>query len=269
LTGPEDSQLEIRNDRNGLRLYVNGCLVEECASGKANSVRDLRNMPEGSYTIATQFRTEGLDLHVVRKYRFTAHGQMHELQLVHSDWSWKGSFEDSLRTFQVIHDGEIVEQKLHNLWEANFSTQLRLSVKNGHILEAEVRLYFDYRNWLWNYDCQVNHLRIPECWTRGSGERSVHIPEVAAGTFEAQAEVPSMQLAPFSSIAGLQTDPVESNMHRSPLTNESLPQGVSYDPGNGTFQAIMNVHGKFVLLGEFASSDEAYQRYLEAKERTR
>merc|ERR1719261_1233244 len=47
---------------------------------------------------------------------------------------------------------------------------------------------------------------------------------------------------------------------------ESLPQGVSFDRESGAFQANIREckTGRFVFLGEFATPERAYQKYLEA-----
>jgi len=53
---------------------------------------------------------------------------------------------------------------------------------------------------------------------------------------------------------------------RAPVSSgTTLPQGVSYDAGSGKYLANIRVKGKFKLLGEFSTPDEAHARYLEEK----
>ena len=46
---------------------------------------------------------------------------------------------------------------------------------------------------------------------------------------------------------------------------KSVPQGVKFDPRDGRFQARMQVNGKCIHLGMFASADEASTAYRNAK----
>lgn len=57
-----------------------------------------------------------------------------------------------------------------------------------------------------------------------------------------------------------QTDPA-----RLPVSQDALPQGVSFDSSSGKYTASIRVHGKFRCLGEFATLEEAHDKYLEAK----
>jgi len=49
-------------------------------------------------------------------------------------------------------------------------------------------------------------------------------------------------------------------------TSGSLPQGVSYDSEAKVYKANVKVGGRFRFLGDFASSSEAHERYLKAKQ---
>lgn len=46
----------------------------------------------------------------------------------------------------------------------------------------------------------------------------------------------------------------------------ALPQGVSLDSSTGKYKANVRVQGRFRCLGEFATPEEAHQRYLAAKQ---
>eukprot|EP00933_Yihiella_yeosuensis_P033993 TRINITY_DN27562_c2_g1_i1.p1 TRINITY_DN27562_c2_g1~~TRINITY_DN27562_c2_g1_i1.p1 ORF type:complete len:406 (+),score=78.95 TRINITY_DN27562_c2_g1_i1:65-1282(+) len=55
--------------------------------------------------------------------------------------------------------------------------------------------------------------------------------------------------------------------HRSPVSGDAaLPQGVSYDSEKGKYTANIRVGGRFRCLGEYDTSTEAHQRYLQAKQ---
>jgi len=58
---------------------------------------------------------------------------------------------------------------------------------------------------------------------------------------------------------------VQTDAARSPVSHDALPQGVSFDSSSGKYAASIRMHGKFRCLGEFATLEEAHNKYLEAK----
>merc|ERR1712194_290552 len=99
-TGPDECLMELKCNRKTWSLLVNGLMVEEYGAirkgGGDQSLRQLRSMPEGSYMIAPTFDAGVLDLHIIRKWRCVACGEVHEIQLAHAQ-SW-----------QVVVDGALI-----------------------------------------------------------------------------------------------------------------------------------------------------------------
>jgi len=71
--------------------------------------------------------------------------------------------------------------------------------------------------------------------------------------------------APSTVPAAAPATEVQADAARSPVSPDALPQGVSFDSSSGKYAASIRVHGKFRCLGEFATLEEAHNKYLEAK----
>jgi len=260
-TGPCGSLLELRfikrpNDSiadgwfqdpkmNGnWELLVNGFIVEQYTAGKRgtqdDSLRDLRSRPDGSYTIATSFSADGMPLNIVRKFRFTARGELHEVEVAHADWVW-----------QIIQNGRLLDRRQHSVWENTGSCHFQIDVTGGEQLEAEVLMSWDMTKMIWFYSLLVNRLSITPYWTKFRGEMpEVSIPEVA----------------------GACSEPVIEHVEPAPVVPEIpavLPQGVSYDSASCSYQANIRQNNKFLFLGEFRTVEEAHARYLEEAEKKR
>lgn len=137
VAGPGGSQMILQCRGNVWHLFVDGAMVEEAGN---SCLRDLRNTPDGSYTIAPSFSSAGLNLHIVRKFRFNTMGSINEVQIAHSDWAWRGSFEDNKRTFQVLLNGDVVDQRVHNVWDSNYSTQIQAQASSGQKVHLDVSI---------------------------------------------------------------------------------------------------------------------------------
>mmetsp|Transcript_128428 Transcript_128428/g.256526 ORF Transcript_128428/g.256526 Transcript_128428/m.256526 type:complete len:399 (-) Transcript_128428:86-1282(-) len=58
---------------------------------------------------------------------------------------------------------------------------------------------------------------------------------------------------------------LQTDVTRSPVSPDELPQGVSFDSSSGKYAASIRIQGKFRCLGQFATLEEAHRTYLEAK----
>lgn len=255
-TGPGNSLLELRKGQAGQwSLLVNDLLVEDYCEGKRSSkdesLRELRGKPDGSYMISTGFDAANLrDLNVIRKFRFAASGDTHELEVAHWDCIW-----------QVVFDGKIVDRVVHRLKDNNGEASFKLEVAGGKRLDAGLHMTWLSVKGIWRYTLVVNSVEIPHCWSKVQGDIDPPPPvlDVAplASAGEAQGDLPE----PIGPRPTLQEEELES----PPLSREALPQGVSFDALSGAYQAnVRSKTGKFVFLGEFRTVDEAHECYLKA-----
>jgi hypothetical protein len=248
-TGPSGSLLELRFHNHNWDLFVNGLQVEEYSAGKRRSqddtLRDLRSRPDGSYTIATAFTSEHLvgTMNKVRKFRFLAMGQVHEIEIAHMDWVW-----------QILHNGRIIDRRTHAVSEDSCQCEFKIEAGSMPTLNAQVCMSWDNLKTLWYYTLLVDNLNVPPCWSKIKGDLDSPLLEVVS-----LAPAYSTDLQPTrDSVAPLPMD--------SPVVPPAdLPQGVSFDSANGSYQANIRVNNKFLFLGEFATVDEAEQRYLQEK----
>lgn len=257
-SGPEDSLLELRNKgRNEWVLLVNGLIVEDYHANRRahgdESLRETRSKPDGSYLISTEFVTDGLDLNVVRKFRFIAVGHEHEVQIAHSDCVW-----------QVVVDREFVERVAHSMRESSGEARFTIKAADGRAMPTIVRMLWHSRSMVWRYSLSVNGMDIEACWTKAHGpvKPPVASPVVFDGE-ELSSSVPeSAEADPLDHEQRAQ-DEQDASADSTPLT--SLPQGVSYDSSACCYQANVRLpNGRFAFLGEFLTAEEAHQSYLEA-----
>lgn len=252
-SGPGNSLLELRKGQAGQwHLLVNGLMVEDYHEGKRRSgdetLRELRGRPDGSYLISTEIDVANLDnLHLIRKFRFKARGNEHEIWISHRDCIW-----------QVLCDGKLIERAVHKLSDSNGKAFFKLEVADGRRLDAALHMTWNGAALLWRYRLTVNNVEIPLCWSKVVG--NVHPPP----------ELPELLPADSAEIPGNTPEPALSEQTEEPEPQPQpsamqLPQGVSFDPFTGAFQAnIRGRTGKFVFLGEFRTPEEAHQCYLEA-----
>lgn len=243
-TGPSGSLLELRSINGTTELLVNGLMVERYTAGKRqtqdDSLRNLTSRPDGSYTIATEFSAVGMALNIVRKFRFTARGELHEVEVAHADWVW-----------QILHNGRLLDRKQHSVWENTGSCRFQIDVPGTGQLEVEVLMSWDLIKMIWFYSLLVNRMSVPPHWSKFRGEMpEVSILEVVAASAEPTIE----QVAPPPFV---------------PEVPAVLPQGVSYDSLAGSYQANIRQNNKFLFLGEFRTVEEAHARYLEEAEKLR
>jgi len=261
------------------------------------SLRGSMKLPDGSYTIAAQFDAENLSyrLNVIRKFRFYTGGTRHEVGISHTlPGIW-----------QLTIDGRLSERKSHGSAESSgfldFDVPIGTdkptpsSASRGETVRA--RMEMEYNNWkmVWSYRVFVNRVEVPCCWRKAQGYLpGVPVPQVLSEEFMAEngivghheEELQSVQEdddAPkgygpalgeeISAPAEEDNDEREGGEDLAPeprgekvtSSYDFLPQGVSFDPETGVYQAnIKNRAGKFVFLGEFMSVEEAHQKYLEA-----
>jgi len=241
-TGPCGSLLELQLMNGKWELMVNGFIVESYSAGKRgtqdDSLRDLRSRPDGAYTIATSFSADGMALNTVRKFRFTARGELHDVDVAHADWVW-----------QIIHNGQLLDRRQHSVWENTGSCRFQVDVAGGSKLEVEVLMSWDMIKMIWFYSLLVNRMSVPPYWTKFRGEMpEVSIPEVV----------------------GDSSEPLTEHVEPAPVVPEIpavLPQGVSYDSSSCSYQANIRQNNKFLFLGEFRTAEEAHARYLEEAEK--
>jgi len=251
-SGPDDSLLEVRQQGGQWRLLVNGLVVEDYVPNRRKTgdetLRELRGKPEGSYMICPDIDASTLELNIIRKFRFTVCGQLHEVRVAHFDCIW-----------QVVVDGHLVDRVAHKL--VDNSGEARFYVKaldgSGWRLKALVRMLWIPRGKVWHYNLAVAGQDVPMCWSKVAGD----VPGVE----------PALIVVPDDmrreSEEDLLAEEAAQDEHPAcgPSAEEALPQGVSRDPATGGYQANIRAKcGKFVFLGEFQTPQEAYQRYLEA-----
>jgi hypothetical protein len=216
-------------------LLVNERQVEE-VDPSGHGLRDLRSMPEGSYTIATGFDAEGVLQNACRKYKFYVDGAPHEVAVAHRECVW-----------QVSLDGKLVDQQSHSLNDNSGTVELP-SIK------GRLSVTWVLKELKWSYCLTVAGVLVPASWTKAKGDTvGVVPPQISSG-------------APVSHAA----DPVPvANSADAEVVHDSLPQGVSYDKETKTFQANIkdDKTKRYICLGEFASADAAHQKYLEARSR--
>lgn len=240
-TGPGGNLLELRKISEKWRLIVDGALVEEYEVGKhsrgdENSLRELRHMPEGSYMIAPALTVQSDNLKIVRKFRFIVNDSLQELHVAHKDWIW-----------HFIHNGCILNRLTHSMAEDNCERHFELDNPDGTKAMADVRMDWDERQKIWKYSLKVNTVPVPTFWTSSWGQNDEVMPPEVSNFGVNLEDVPSPP------------DSLPCQMEHREL--ESLPQGVSYDAAHKAYQANMMVRGKFMFLGEFATVEEARDRY--------
>lgn len=247
-TGPGASLLELRKGPSGRwQLLVNGSLVEDYNAGKhskgdENSIRELRSMGEGSYTIAAKFAAESVGLKVVRKFRFIALDAFHEIEIAHKDWIW-----------HFLYNGQVLDRLTHSMGEDKCKTDFTVDIPGGRRLFAEIRMEWAEAKRLWSYALAINHMPVPTYWTMAGGyDNTVMPPEILDNS-------PSAADRPV-----IATEEQEVPL---PVDLSSMPQGVSYDATSRVFQANIKVKGRFMFLGEFKTPEEAHERWREENEK--
>eukprot|EP00929_Paragymnodinium_shiwhaense_P091509 TRINITY_DN51428_c0_g2_i1.p1 TRINITY_DN51428_c0_g2~~TRINITY_DN51428_c0_g2_i1.p1 ORF type:complete len:323 (-),score=57.84 TRINITY_DN51428_c0_g2_i1:149-1117(-) len=254
-TGPENSLLELKKaPANQWQLLVNGMCVEDYTMDRHGdtdqTLRELRHRPDGSYLICPDFVADGMDLQIIRKFRFLACGYIHEVAIAHHDCLW-----------HVVVDGNVVERQPHRLRDCHGEITFDIQAFDGQVLRAGMHMNWSARTMTWVYQLTVNCKDIPVCWTKCGGETC------------APAELPVLiVVADASSPASYLSDPLPDTPSATeeeefPLAHvpDVLPQGVSYDAASNSFQANIRVSsGKFICLGEFRTCEEAHQKYIES-----
>lgn len=269
-TGPGNSHLELRQVKSpsksatsgsdGWMLLVNGNYVEQYVDGKRataeahSSLRDLRNMPEGSYMISTGFDADSLNLNTIRRYKFIALGTCHEVSIAHKEDCW-----------QVVVNGVLIERQGHNWKDNNGECSFAVPLPDGNKLDGQFNMTWTNAKLVWKYELRINHMLIEPSWIKMKGDTpaSVNPPIIpVAPQGETRFDGWPREQAPEPEVVVQAAAPAQAAVPPPP---DILPQGVSYDWTSGLYQAnIRGQTGKFIFLGEFQTVDEAHQRYLEA-----
>lgn len=232
-------------------LLVDGHRVEEYVQGGTHDgIRDLREMPEGSYIIAPSFDAASLELNTLRKFQFVVGEAIHEVALAHLENIW-----------QVVFDGKLIERRAHTWRDNTGEACFKVPGPGGEQLPARMGMRWDFGRMLWDYTLHVNGTYVPHCWIKTSGQISGAAPVIIQ-------DLPAPAPPGEDSISKAQGD-VELNagveMEAPRPVIDMLPQGVSFDTTSGMYQAnIKSKNGRFVFLGEFKSPEHAHQKYLEA-----
>lgn len=258
--GPGDTLLRLKQESERWILLVNEQKVEEIGQS-CDGLRDLRSIPDGSYTIATGFSVVGLGIrrHACRKFKFLLDGVFHEVVVAQKDRAW-----------QIALDGDLVDQESLGRLETTGQAQFDVPAAGGLHVPAVLNMTWSIMDFRWSYHLRVGQVVVPVCWTRFRGNiRRAEPPKVFSGAVlpdptPAEA-VPEVAEASNSDLlcADAASSEDGDKENESP---EYLPQGVSYDREAGSFQANIKDPrtNRFVFLGEFATSDEAYEKYLQA-----
>lgn len=264
-SGPGGCILRLKKGSNQWTLLVDERQVEEVGTS-ADGIRDLRSMTEGSYTIATGFSSAGIGIkkHTCRKFNFFVDSTPHEVVVAHKDRVW-----------HVSLDGLLVDREKHSLLESTGKVEFDVPAADGLRIPAMLEMAWSLVLYRWNYSLHVGDVLVPVSWTNFRGKtRGLTPPVVHTGAAPPEtAAFPSLHESAKASPEG---KPAEAAGDTCPAEDteipdteiscpDSLPQGVSYDREAGAFQAIIKdtKMNRFVLLGEFATVDEAHQKYLE------
>lgn len=254
-SGPDGCMLELRRGKgNQWNLFVNGLQVEEYDPNRRRSgdetLRCMRSTPDGSYVICPDIPTDHLDLNVIRKFLFSLAKDEYEVEVAHDDCIW-----------QVVCNGNVLERKSHTMQCK--SDQIPFDVQVGEQrlrVPAIVSMTWQPEKMLWDYSLSVDNVDVPVYWTKMHGQvfASARVPTVIENEVVESAILAAMDpSAPPESC--------ELDQCPSAQVDEVLPQGVSYDRSSGVYQATIRAKsGRFVLLGEFATPQEAHAAYLEA-----
>jgi len=230
-------------------LLVDDQRVEE-ADPSGAGLRDLRSMAEGSYIIATGFDAEGVVQNALRKYKFIVDSVEHELDVAHRECVW-----------QVSLDGKLIDQQGHTLNDNSGTVHIKIPGADGALVPGTLQVTWELKYFKWNYCLVVGGIPVPPYWTKAKG---LNAGVVTPAIFSASPAPPSSN--PTELAIEAKAPAADSSSDDVP---EVLPQGVSYDRETKTFQAnIQDCKTKrYICLGEFASADDAHQKYLEALSR--
>lgn len=262
--GPGGCILRLKKESNKWSLLVDERQVEEVGTS-ADGLRDLRSLPEGSYTIATGFRAGiGVKKHAQRRFNFFVDSKPHEVIVSHKNRVWNVSL-----------DGFLVDKEKHSLLESTGKAEFDVPAADGVRIRAQLEMSWSLVLCRWNYSLHVGDVPVPVSWTNFRGRINGLTPPVVS-TGAAPPETPPFASLHESAKASPEAKTMEAAGDTCPAEDaeipeieiscpDSLPQGVSYDREAGAFQAIIKdpKMNRFVLLGEFATADEAHEKYLE------
>lgn len=263
---PEGTLLRLKHTPEHPRswtLLVDERPVEEIG-GNGEGLRDLRNMAEGSYTIATGFNAIGIikRKNICRKFRFRIAGVPHSVVVAHQDRMW-----------QVAYDAEMVDQERYSFLDSAVQVEFTIPGPDGCSLLARLEIVWNLMTLSWTHRLHIGDVRVPACWMKTMGLlRKVKHPEVFPGwltvSSDSQIQLAEEEEAEESEDVA-DEDEISTELEdvgKDDISLESLPQGVSFDRESNSFQASIRdpKTGRFIFLGEFASPERAHQMYLEA-----
>lgn len=238
-------------------LLIDEVQVEE-ADPSGAALRDLRSMGEGSYIIATGFDAQGVIKHACRKYKFNVDSVPHELDVAHRECVW-----------QVSLDGQLLDQHSHTLNDSFGTVDVKVPGANGAMVPCTLQVSWMLKELKWSYDLVVGGIHVPPYWTKAKGNTVGVAPPAIFSAAPAHADTaPGTRgyPSPTGTAPITETEAPARVIKPDDVVPDILPQGVSYDRETNTFQAnIKDAKTKrYICLGEFASADDAHQKYLEA-----
>jgi len=235
----------------------------EAAGQSGEGLRDLRNMAEGSYTIATGFSARGIigRKNICRKFRFRVAGKPHSVLVANQD-----------RTWQVAFDGELVDQEKYSILDTAVEVEFTIPAPDGASLLARLEIVWNMMTLSWKHCLHIGDVRVPVWWVKTRGLfRKVKHPEVFPRWLTVSSDLQidlaaEEEAAEEDEIFSDTESPESETPGKENVALDSLPQGVSYDSESDAFQANIRdpKSGRFVFLGEFTTPERAHQTYLEA-----
>lgn len=232
---------ELRKSGRKWTLYMDGSIIEDYEPHRRingdESLREVKGKPDGSYLIHTEIDSAVLEPNVVIRFRFVAYGIVHRVDMAHSDCIW-----------QIALDGKVVEREVHTLSDSQGEVPFRVRCERGLPLDAIAQMSLDRGKGSWNYVLRVNGVQVNPHWNKWKGE--LKPAQEPVRVTESRSEIEAR---------------LKKDLALEPSLPERLPQGVSFDASSGRYQANIRMKsGKFMWLGDYATSEEAHKRYLEA-----
>jgi len=262
-SGPGDAILRFKHTPDQKRrwvLLVDEHPVEEAGKSGAG-LRDLRNMAEGSYTIATGFSASGVIRRksVCRRFRFRIAGQLHTVIVANED-----------RTWQVAFDDDLIDQEKYSILDTAVEVEFVISCPDGSSLPARLEIVWNMMALTWTHCLHIGGIRVPACWNKTRGLLRKQAPEVFPGWLTVSSNS-QIDVAEEDAVEEEDEDEDEISTEledsgKEDVALDALPQGVSYDQESGAFQANIrdSKTGRFIFLGEFTTPERAHKTYLEA-----
>merc|ERR1712224_954560 len=151
-------------------------------------------------------------------------------------------------------DGKLVDQQSHSLSDSHGTVDLKIPAGSNSHIPGRLVVTWILKELKWSYCLTIAGVSVPASWTKAKGDTvGAVLPKISSG----------------SPVQAPEVAPVSADSCDADVVPPCLPQGVSYDKETKTFQANIkdDKTKRYICLGEFASSDAAHQKYLEARSR--